>query len=453
MSFERELLKRIPRYEADGLIDRAAAEKLSAHLRASLEGKKPIFFNAVYFAGAILLIVSSCLFVQNIWDELSAGMRLLLAFVPLVISTTFGVCALLLRLHPLLREAAAAANILAAGAMLCLIAAILNLEGNFRDFSVAMISFALPLVFIFNSRAAAGIAAIWCAVLANPYSRDAGVFDALFTCACFAAVGIHAFRNRAEPNALNAVLRLIICICAPILAGDALEILVVGMCPPVGSEALSDIDHFYAAVSVGIGAAMLAVGAKSGDFRVLKVPHLFVGLLIMCGAMCVLNAPNSYVGEHAILLYSLPPLADLFGLSAAAGCILVGALALAVLAWGVATFRALASAERLTGAALAGFIFPLYAAAGLFCGNRYIPFMILSNAVFFAAAASLAFAGVRRGSFLLLNAGVAMIVWQGILRVSASDGGILFRSAFFGLCGILLIGANYFLKRRLDREN
>ncbi|MDY5583445.1 MAG: hypothetical protein SPF41_05790 [Candidatus Merdousia sp.] len=48
-------------------------------------------------------------------------------------------------------------------------------------------------------RAAAGIAAIWCAVLANPYSRDAGVFDALFTCACFAAVGIHAFRNRAEP--------------------------------------------------------------------------------------------------------------------------------------------------------------------------------------------------------------------------------------------------------------
>ena len=79
--------------------------------------------------------------------------------------------------------------------------------------------------------------------------------------------------------------------------------------------------------------------------------------------------------------------------------------------------------------------------------------MILSNAVFFAAAASLAFAGVRRGSFLLLNAGVAMIVWQGILRVSASDGGILFRSAFFGLCGILLIGANYFLKRRLDREN
>ncbi len=206
MSFERELLKRIPRYEADWLIDRAAAEKLSAHLRALLEGKKPVFFNAVYFAGAILLIVSSCLFVQNIWDELSAGMRLLLAFVPLVISATFGVCALLLRLHPLLREAAAVANILAAGAMICLIAAILNLEGNFlnlegnfRDFSVAMISFALPLVFIFNSRAAAGIAAIWCAVLANPYSRDAGVFDALFTCACFAAVGIHAFRNRAEP--------------------------------------------------------------------------------------------------------------------------------------------------------------------------------------------------------------------------------------------------------------
>ena len=148
MSFERELLKRIPRYEADGLIDRAAAEKLSAHLRALLEGKKPVFFNAVYFAGVILLIVSSSQFVQNIWDELSAGMRLLLAFVPLVISATFGVCALLLRLHPLLREAAAVANILSAGAMLCLFA---------------------------------------------------GVFDTLFTCACFAAVGIHAFRNRAEP--------------------------------------------------------------------------------------------------------------------------------------------------------------------------------------------------------------------------------------------------------------
>ena len=453
MSFERELLKRIPRYEADGLIDRASAEKLSAHLRVSLDGKKPVFFNAVYFVGAILLIVSSCLFVQNIWDELSVGMRLLLAFVPLAISAAFGICALLLRLHPLLREAAAVANILAAGAMLCLIADILNLEGNFRDFSVAMISFALPLVFIFNSRAAAVIAAIWCAALATPYSRDAGVFDAMFACACFAAVGIHAFRNRAEPNALNAVLRLIICACAPILACDALEILVVGMCPPVGSEALPDIDHFYDSVAVGIGAAMLAVGAKSGGFRFAKVPHLFVGLLIMCGAMCVLNEPNSYVGERSAFSHSLPPLADLFKLSAAAGSILLGAVALTALVWIFATFRALASAERLTGAALAGFVFSLYLAAGLFCGDKYMPFMILSNAVFFAAAASLAFAGVRRGSFLLLNAGVAMIVWQGILRVSASGGGILFRSAFFGLCGILLIGANYFLKRRLDREN
>ena len=148
MSFEHELLKKIPRYEADGLIDRASAERLSAHLRGSLDGKKPFFFNAVYFAGAILLIVSSCLFVQNIWDELSVGMRLLLAFAPLALSAAFGICALSFRLNPLLREAAAVANIIAADVMLCLIASILNLEGNFRDFSVAMISFSLPLAFI-----------------------------------------------------------------------------------------------------------------------------------------------------------------------------------------------------------------------------------------------------------------------------------------------------------------
>lgn len=453
MAFERELLKRIPRYEADGLIDRASAEKLSAHLRKSLEGKKPFFFNTVYFAGAILLIVSSCLFVQNIWDELSVGMRLLLAFVPLALSAAFGACALIFRLHPLLREAAAVANILAADVMLCLIASILNLEGNFRDFSVAMISFALPLVFIFNSRAASGIVAIWCAVLASSYSRDVGVFDALFSVACFAAVGFRAFRNRAEPAALNAALRLIVCICAPILAGNALKILVGEMCPQIDAEALPNLDHFYDSVSIGIGATMLAVGAKSGGSRLLKIPQIFVGLSIMCLAMRFMNLQSAYYGEYATFPYSLPPLAELFKLSTAAGSILVAAVALAMLAWLLPTLRALASAKKLTGVVLASFVFPLYFAAGIFCGDKYMPFMILSNAIFFAAAASLAFDGVRRGSFSILNAGVVMILWQGFLRVSASDDGILFRSAFFGLCGLLLVVANYFLKRRLGSEN
>lgn len=453
MSFEHELLKKIPRYEADGLIDRASAERLSAHLRGSLDGKKPFFFNAVYFAGAILLIVSSCLFVQNIWDELSVGMRLLLAFAPLALSAAFGICALSFRLHPLLREAAAVANIIAADVMLCLIASILNLEGNFRDFSVAMISFSLPLAFIFDSRAAAGITAIWCAVLASSYSRDVGGFDALFSAACFAAVGFRAFKNRAEPAALNAVLRLIVCICAPILAGNALKIIVVDMCPPIGSEALPDIEHFYNSVSIGIGAAMLAAGAKSGGSRFLKVPQIFVGLAIMCVAMSVMNMPDSYNSKYATFLYSLPSLAELFKLSSAAGGILLAGVALAMLAWIVPTFRALASAEKLTGAALAGFVFPLYFAAGIFSGDKYMPFMILSNAIFFAAAASLAFAGVQRGSFLLLNAGVGMMLWQGFLRMAASGDDILFRSVFVGLCGLLLVVANYILKRRLGNEN
>ena len=51
-----------------------------------------------------------------------------------------------------------------------------------------------------------------------------------------------------------------------------------------------------------------------------------------------------------------------------------------------------------------------------------------------------------------MNIGVAMIVWQGFIRLVAMDSAIFFRAAFFGVCGFVLIGANYFLKRRLCNE-
>ena len=451
MLFERELLKRIPRYEADGLLDSASAARLAAHLSAVQNRGTSVFFNAIYFAGAVLLIVSACLFVNNVWDDLSVGARLGLAFAPLALSFLFGVCVLFFKFGALVREIAALAAIVSFGTLFCLVANILNVADNFHNYSILMICLSLPLVFVFDSRGAAMVVAFWCSIVAG--FRDGnnlwGMGDALFAVAVFAVVFVYTFKNWRSAGVPNAILGLVVCGVLASLSYSIPKMFVRGFCPLLAQPDLPNLYAFYSCAMFGAAAAMLSRASRWGGLPLWKVPQLYVGLVLMFGAMTALNRLVCFDG--GVFSVSAERIAKLHSVSIPAAVALDFVLAAVCFVWLLSLVRALCGREKIWGALIAGLMFPLYFAASFGRGGYFI-FVVLSNAVFFAAAAAFAFSGIRRRSFILLNIGVWMIVWQGFVRLIAMDSAIIFRAAFFGVCGLLLIGANYFLKRRLDNE-
>ncbi len=50
MFFERELLKRIPQYKAEGILDSDSAERLIKKLQNQSEGRATFFAHAIYIA-------------------------------------------------------------------------------------------------------------------------------------------------------------------------------------------------------------------------------------------------------------------------------------------------------------------------------------------------------------------------------------------------------------------
>lgn len=451
MLFERELLKRIPRYEADGLLDSASAARLSAHLSAVGNRGASVFFNAIYFAGAVLLIVSACLFVNNVWEWLSVEARLGLAFLPLVLSFVFGVCVLFFKFGAFMRELAALAAIVSFGTLFCLVADILNLADNFHNYSVLMICLSLPLVFVFDSRGAAMVVAFWCQIVAGFGDGDNlwGMGDALFAVAVFAVVFAYTFKNWRDVDIPKFVLGLVVCGALASLSYNVPEMLVRGFCPLLARQDLPDLYAFYSCAMFGAAAVMLSWTSRWGGLSLWKVPQLYVGLVLMFYVMADLNRLSCF--DNGIFSESAEGIAKLHSVSISAALVLDFVLAAVCVVWLLSLVRALRGREKIWGALIVGFMFPLYFAALFGCGGYFL-FVVISNAVFFAAAVAFAFSGIRRRSFLLLNIGVWMIVWQGFIRLVAMDSAMLFRAAFFGVCGLLLIGANYFLKRRLCNE-
>ena len=126
MNFEKELLRRLPKYEANGLIDNQSALRLNEHLKLQISQSTSIFKTSLYFAGFLLIIIGSCLFIRNLWDSLSTTIRLSLAFVPLLMSAALGTFVLYKQMGNLMRELVVSANYLAVFAMLSIISSTLT---------------------------------------------------------------------------------------------------------------------------------------------------------------------------------------------------------------------------------------------------------------------------------------------------------------------------------------
>ena len=271
MFFERNLLKRIPQYEADGILDSANATRLTEHLKKSVQAEKSYFVSAIYFAGVILLLVSACLFVVNVWDNFDVLQKLVVAFIPLVLSGIFGALVIAKNWGALLRECAGVCNIVSFGFMLMVVANTLGLPPNDRAFLMLLVVSGLTAIYIFKSNIVAGGVAILTAILVDVCQKTPTMFDVFFVVIAFALVCVFTAKNWRESTILQSVLGLVICICALFVGGVFIELLL--------NYARADDIHCYiygttnAVVVYGL-ASILLLSASFGRFANLGILRL-----------------------------------------------------------------------------------------------------------------------------------------------------------------------------------
>jgi|GEM_PF-562034 len=155
-SHRRWLFEQLPQWERDGLIGTDAARTLRE--RYAVDPAQPGLAQLVLGAlGALLIGLGLISVIGYNWDEFSRPVRLLFAFLPLLLTQLFSMRVLQREnVFPAWgRETAAVLQTFAAGACMALVSQIYNLGGEWPDFLFWWFLLSLPLVWTLRSHATA----------------------------------------------------------------------------------------------------------------------------------------------------------------------------------------------------------------------------------------------------------------------------------------------------------
>jgi hypothetical protein len=151
-SRQRWLLEQIPDWEREGLLTPEAAVRLRE--RYAEAARRPGLGQILLGALGALLIGSGLIAVlAHNWDDFSRPVRLLCAFLPLLVTQIFSWYALRRDVATWVRETAGLLQALAAGACIALVSQIYHLGGDWPDFLRAWFLLALPLAWVLRSDA------------------------------------------------------------------------------------------------------------------------------------------------------------------------------------------------------------------------------------------------------------------------------------------------------------
>ena len=155
-SRQRWLLEQLPQWEHEGLLTADAARTLRERHApdTSQLGLAQVVIGAL---GALLIGAGLIAVIGYNWDDFSRPVRLLFAFIPLLLTQVFGfrvlqrgdACA------AWVRETAAVLQACAAGASIALVSQIYNLGGEWPDFLFWWFLLSLPLTWVLRSHAVA----------------------------------------------------------------------------------------------------------------------------------------------------------------------------------------------------------------------------------------------------------------------------------------------------------
>ena len=155
-SHQRWLLEQLPQWEREGLLTAEAARTLRE--RNAVDDSQPGLAQIVMGAlGALLIGTGLIAVIGYNWDDFSRPVRLLFAFLPLLLTQLFSFRVLQrgAASSAWVRETAALLQALATGACIALVSQIYNLGGEWPDFLFWWFMLSLPLVWVLRSHAVA----------------------------------------------------------------------------------------------------------------------------------------------------------------------------------------------------------------------------------------------------------------------------------------------------------
>ncbi len=155
-SRHRWLLEQLPQWEREGLLTADAARTLRERHApdASQLGLAQLVMGSL---GALLIGAGLIAVIGYNWDDFSRPVRLLFAFLPLLLTQLFGLRVLQrgAACAAWVRETAAVLQCFAAGASIALVSQIYNLGGEWPDFLFWWFLLSLPLTWVLRSHAVA----------------------------------------------------------------------------------------------------------------------------------------------------------------------------------------------------------------------------------------------------------------------------------------------------------
>ena len=147
----RWLEAQLPALVASGAINAENAEAIRHHYAAQ---SRPTNFGFVILAsvGSALIGAGVILLIAHNWDELSRGVRTVIAFFPLIVAQLLAIFVLMRRNESRpWRESVAIFDVAAVATAISLVSQIYQIQGSFADFMKVWLLLSIPIVYLFRT--------------------------------------------------------------------------------------------------------------------------------------------------------------------------------------------------------------------------------------------------------------------------------------------------------------
>jgi len=146
------LLKDLPELLKAEVITQKTADDITAYYKSKEKSSTQRLFIIFGILGTILIGLGIVLIVAHNWDDLSKPIKLVFAFLPLIVGQTMCIYTIFKKKESVAwRESASAFLFLAVGTAISLVSQIYNIPGNVSSFLSTWMFLCLPLIFIMNS--------------------------------------------------------------------------------------------------------------------------------------------------------------------------------------------------------------------------------------------------------------------------------------------------------------
>lgn|GEM_PF-6578868 len=441
--FEQILLKKLPEYEAEGLIDPASRGRLESHLQASVQAASGVWWWVLYVLGGILVSLGVILAVRNNWYDFSPGMRLFIGAVPLLASAVIGAWVLATRPNGLWAVFIPLLNIAGVMCAIAVTAQVYQLKPDSHAFFWTVLWLVLPLPFLFRSQLTPAACLILLACWAGGVERGKELWAPIFFCAYAAPM-------------LWLILR-------PYGKGGAplqwMAVAAAGIALPIGLANVWDIfsqpdnlrfDFSVPAVALCVSAYLLwyvRIRRRGNNGWGAECALSLLGLILF--TIMTLVWGGRFLGGTR----RLSP----FWEALTTSWTWVDLSFLAVISAGVLVWLYRAHWKRdgtlpYLCAALIGLFGPLWFVLGPFEGALRAALRYGCNLLLVIAIISFLLDGIRRRLYGPLNTGIAMLLLFAWVRFVEHNFSLLARAIAFIVLGLFLIGMNVWLNRARRKE-